>query len=300
MRVNSELIGKFANFIHRVMSFVYTRMEEKVPETGDLDQDDQSFLAGLENLTTEIHSHYTHFRLRKATQCLMEMAALANGYFDKKQPWNLIKNKESQGVLETTMALCLEAVKILAISSFPIIPSSAEKIWKMLGFKGTLQVENWKEVFESPLKPGQKLEKPLALFTKIEDEVILDEKQKLYGHKPDIVYPSLKSEIDIEDFAKMDLRVGKILTAEKVAKSNKLLHFTIDLGFEKRSIVSGIAEHYKDLNQLVGKQVIVVANLKPATIMGYLSEGMILAASLEKQLKLPIIDELMPPGSKVN
>lgn len=300
MRVNSELIGKFANFVHRVMSFIYTRMEERVPEIGDLDEDDQTFLAGLENLTKEIHGHYSHFRLRKATQCLMEMAALANGYFDKQQPWNLIKDKECRARLETTMALCLEAVKTLTISSFPIIPTSAGKIWHMLGFKGSLEVENWESVLGTPLKAGQCLEKPIALFAKVEDEVIQEEKEKLYSHKPDRVYPALKPEIAIEDFGKVDLRVGKILTAEKIPKSSKLLHFTVDLGFEKRSIVSGIGEHYKDLSELIGKQVVVVANLKPATIMGHLSQGMILASSLDKQLKLPSVDETMPPGSKVS
>lgn len=295
MRVNSELIGKFANFIHRVMSFTYTRMEERIPEIHDLDELDQAFIADLEALSIEIQGHYSHFRLRKATQCLMEMAALSNGYFDKKQPW-----KKSGKELDTTMNLCLEAIKVLALVSFPLIPASAEKVWKMLGFKDSLEVENWDRVLNTPLKVGRNLEKPEALFVKLDDDLIAEEKQKLYGHKSDRVYTALKPEIAFDDFGKIDLRVGKVLAVEKIPKSQKLLHFTVDLGFEKRSIVSGIAEHYPDPMQLIGKQVIVVANLKPAKLMGHLSQGMILAASIDKALRLPDIDEMIAPGGLVN
>ncbi|MBM3201814.1 MAG: methionine--tRNA ligase [Chlamydiae bacterium] len=294
IRVNSELIGKFANFVHRVLSFVYTRMEAKVPEMKDLDEDDQAFLAGLEGLAKEMKNNYSNFRLRKATQSLMEMSALSNGYFDKKQPW-----KSSGERLETTMAICLEAVKTLALVSFPLIPSSAEKIWKMLGFSSSLETILWEDVLKSSLQPGHCLVKPEPLFSKIEDTVIAEEKQKLYGHKPDRVYPALKEEVAIEDFGKMDLRVAKILKAEKIAKSKKLLHLTVDLGFETRPIVSGIGEHYTNPEELIGKQVVIIANLKPATIMGHVSQGMLLAASFESSLKLPSVDEAILPGSKI-
>jgi methionyl-tRNA synthetase len=224
----------------------------------------------------------------------MEISSLANTYFDKKQPW-----KSSGQRLETTMALCLEAVKILAIVSFPLIPTSAEKVWKMLGCATSLEVENWDRVLKTPFKAGHQLQKSHPLFVKIEDTVIAEEKQKLYGQKPDRVYQALKPEISIEDFGKIDLRVGKILAAEKIAKSKKLLHLTIDLGFEKRSIVSGIGEHYKEPSELIGKQVTVVANLEPATLMGQLSQGMVLAASEGTELRVVAIDDIITPGVRI-
>lgn len=300
MRVNSELVGKFGNFVYRTMTFITTRMDGKIPESHDYDEVDQDFLAKLEESVKEIEDCYHSFRLRKASTLLMEMASHANTYFDHKQPWNLIKDKEKLPALETTMSICLEAIKALALSSFPIIPDAAEMMWEMLGQSHTLESASWDEVVSSSLVPSQQLGKPQILFTKVEDEVIEQEKAKLQAKNPEQVYESLKEEISIDDFGKTDLRVVKILKAEPIKKSSRLLHLEVDIGFEKRSVVSGIREHYPDPKELIGKQGILVANLKPAKILGVLSQGMLLAGSDGKLLKLPEIGDAIPPGSKVH
>ena len=211
----------------------------------------------------------------------MEMATAGNVYFDHKKPWVLIKDPASREELLTALGLCLYALKMLSLVASPVIPEAAEKLLGMLGLKShkTL-LEEAADLTLEDIHP----QAPTILFNKVEDAMIEEElallKEPATHHKP------LKELINFDDFQKIDLRVGQILTAENVPKSKKLLLLTVDLGFEKRTIVSGIALHYEDPKELIGKKVIVVANLKPAKLMGIESQGMILAAG-DESLELP-------------
>jgi len=248
---------------------------------------------------------FKSFHLRKASQTLMELAQLGNAFFDSSKPWVLAKDTEKKDELDTIIALSIECIKNLALLSSSIIPASAQKIWRMLGFQTELAKGNWSIIQSSFVPQGQILEEPEILFKRVEDEAIELQIQKL-GNKiskeapkgNEFHYEPLKEAITFGEFEKLDLRVAQVLEAEKVPKSKKLLRLLLDLGFEKRTVVSGIALSYEP-EQMVGKKVILIANLAPAKIMGIESQGMILAASLASDLELPQIQNLAP-GSTVS
>lgn len=304
LRCNSELLGKYGNLVNRVLVFAQNKCGGVVPAARELQSVDIEFLANIKKLVDQAEECYRTFRLRAASQTIMELAQLGNVYFDHKKPWQDAKNPETHVRMETTIACCLECIKAMALISFPIIPETASKVWKFLGYKSELKNEGWHEVMEKQIPNQQKLLAPEILFQKIEDEQIDQEIAKLQsmGKKLDVPvsagFPALKPLVDIDDFRKLDLRVGVILAAEPVPKSKKLLKLQVDLGFEKRTVVAGISQHYS-AEQVVGKRVVVVANLKPATLMGVQSQGMVLAGSLDASLELVGIQSL-PPGSQVS
>lgn len=305
-RCNAELLGKFGNFVNRVLVFTQQHCVGCIPAIAALEEIDQIFLNQMRQLVDEIKNHYACFKMRKASQLIMELAHLGNVYFDAKKPWKDAKDLSMRGKMETTLACSLECIKCLALVSYPIIPSTAQKIWAMLGFSLGINQHLWNEIIDNPLVAGTLLPKPEVLFKKIEDEQIEKEiaalnkgiLQKKESVKKVEKKQDAKPTIKFDDFKKIDLRVGKILKAEKVAKSQKLLQLEVDLGSEKRTIISGIAHCYEP-EALIGKKVIVVANLEPAKVMGIESQGMILAASLENGLELPFINQALP-GSLIN
>ena len=304
-RCNTELLGKFGNFVNRVLVFAKTHCSSQMPPLGDLQGEDRHFLEQIKIQMDMISGSYSAFHLRKTCQLLMELAQLGNTYFDAKKPWISAKNPAERGILETTIAVSISCIVNLALAASPIIPEIAQKIWQMLGFKTDLAKQNWLKIREMPYPAGQKFSEPEILFRKVEDEEIEEQVAKL-GKKEDAqkamaVEASLsavKAPIQFDQIDKLDLRIAQIIEAVKIPKSKKLLKLLVDLGFEKRTVVSGIALSY-DPEQLVGKKVILVANLAPATIMGIESQGMILAASFDSGLELPMIQAL-PPGSSVS
>jgi methionyl-tRNA synthetase len=233
----------------------------------------------------------------------MELAQAGNTFFDAKKPWSLAKDPSKREELDTVIALSIECIKNLALVASPIVPLTAQKIWHMLGNTTELAKGNWEKIHQTHLPAGQKLAETEILFRKVEDEEIeaqvkkLGEKVKKEAPMATTTYQPLKPAIAYDDFGKMDFRVAQVLEAVKVPKSKKLLKLLVDLGFEKRTIVSGIALSYEP-EQLIGKKLIIVANLAPATIMGIESQGMVLAASIDSQLELPQIQNLAP-GSTV-
>ena len=289
MRCNAELLGKLGNFVNRVLVFAKQHCHGKMPKGGE-------DFAG--ELVEQAAQSFEKFHLRKASQILMELAQVGNTYFDAKKPWALAKDPGKKEELDIVIASSIECIKNLALVASPIIPASAQKMWHMLGFSGELAKANWKQVHSTPIPVGQKLGEPEILFRKVEDEEIEAQIKKLGQKTPMTIttYKPLKDGIVHDQFAKIDLRIGQVLEAEKVPKSKKLLKLLVDLGFEKRTIVSGIALSYEP-EQLIGRKVIVVANLAPAAIMGVESQGMILAASLETQLELPQVQNLAPGAS---
>jgi methionyl-tRNA synthetase len=303
MRCNSELLGKFGNFVNRVLVFARQHCNSLVPKMGI---HDEKFFHEMHLLVDAAAHAYETFHLRKACQTLMELSALGNAYIDSQKPWILAKDPASKETLDTVISLSIECIKNLALIASPIVPASAEKIWHMLGYTTELAKGNWKEIQNAKVPEGQKLNDPVILFRKVEDAEIEAHVKKL-GEKiqPKEVlveaaanYQPVKPEIRYDDFAKMDFRIGEVLEAVKVPKAKKLLKLLVDLGFEKRTIVSGIALSYEP-EQLIGKKVIVIANLAPATIMGIESQGMLLAGSLDSQLELPQVQNLAP-GSIVS
>ncbi len=292
-RCNGELVGKFGNLINRVLVFVQNKCDGKVPPRGNLDEIDKAFLTDMKRIISEVYEQYASYRIRKVSQLLMELATVGNTYFDFKTPWKGPNR-------ETTISLCLECIKCLALAATPIIPSSARKIWEMLGLS---EPKLWDEAIKLTMAQGAALPKPTILFQKVEDEVIKNQMdilksmhEKAYEVKAP-PYQPIKAKISIDDFFKLDLRVATILEAEPVPKSKKLLKLLVDIGLEKRTVVSGISLHYKP-EELIGKKVVVVANLEPAKLMGIESQGMVLAANLESKVELVTLEDL-PGGAEV-
>jgi len=296
-RCNAELLGKYGNLANRTLVFAKKHTEGKVPRLHSLNFEDKAFLEKIKALVEEIASCYSAYSLRKASQKIMELATLGNVYFDGKKPWALAKNPETRKEIETTIAACLECIKALALVSSPIIPKTAQKLWELLGFTSILEQQNWKKIMDESMKPGATLPEPEPLFKKVEDatiekeEAILKENLPQAQEEPQKEYAPLKEPIEFGDFMKVDLRVGEVLEVEKVEKSKKLLKLLVDLGFEKRTIVSGISPYFEDFQTLVGKKVIIVANLKPAKLMGIESQGMLIVATCGKSIEMPILND---------
>lgn len=297
MRCNAELLGKFGNFVNRVLVFAKQHCNGQVPP---LSAPDSSFQKQMSDLVDLAALSYSRFQLRKACQTLMELAQAGNAYFDAQKPWILVKDPAKRSQLDAVIVQCIECIKNLALIASPIIPAAAQKIWHMLGYATQLAKGNWPAIQAAPVPFRQHLKEPEILFRKVETEEIEMQIAKL-GQKMKQETPThhpLKPAIVFDEFAKIDLRVAQVLEAVKVPKSKKLLKLLVDLGFEKRTIVSGIALNYEP-EQLIGRKVAIVANLAPATIMGIESQGMILAAHNDHLLELPQIQNLAP-GSIVS
>lgn len=288
-RCNSDLLGKLGNFVNRVLTFAFAHFEGRVPELIATEVD-EAFLAALKAKKGEIESHFEHYHVRKAAAALMELAHLANSYFDSQKPWSVVKtDKLRAGAI---IACSLQAIEVLSYIAAPLIPQTAEA---MAGF------------LNLPLQSGKNLHKPHILFTKIEDSQIAEEMKKMEDaslaakvpatHNPEAAKEPLKALIGIEDFDKVDLRVGIVLHAEKVPKSKKLLRLEIDIGLEKRQILSGIALQIAP-ESLIGKKVVIVANLKAATLMGLESQGMLL--SILDGSCLTVLSADGSPGSTIS
>lgn len=297
MRCNSELVGKWGNFAHRVLTFIQAQCAGKAPRLSELEDVDSEFLAKISALVAEAKESYGEQRLRRASQLMMELAQVGNGYFDAKQPWKDAKQEGARPRMERTLAASLEALKAMALVAFPIIPESAERLWRLLGQRGVLAQGRWEEIAEGGLEAGV-LPVPEPLFQRVEEEVIVEEQQKLAQVLEQKRQSPVKETITYETFEKLDLRVGVVTQAEPIPKSKKLLRLEVDLGFERRTVVSGISQHYLP-EQLVGKRVVVVANLAPTKIMGVESRGMILAGESNGVLEL-LSPEQLPPGSTIS
>jgi len=309
-RCNSELLGKYGNLVNRVMVFAKNQCQGKVTPKGELQSVDTEFLASIHALVKDAADCYGSFKVRRASQVVMELAQQANVYFDSKKPWQDAKQPETRARMETTIYCCCEAIKVLALVSYPIIPETAQKVWHMLGYTTNLQDASWDAIASTLIPEGQSLAEPQILFQRIEDAQIQEEIKKLHtmsnnaapspvqAVQAPVAYEPLKELIDFSVFKQLDLRVGVVLEATAVEKSKKLLKLKVDLGFEQRTIVSGISQHYKP-EEMVGKKVVIVANLKPATLMGIESQGMVLAGNWGDALKIVSIEDL-PPGSVIS
>lgn len=291
-RCNADLVGKYGNLANRLLVFIAQHCQGKIPPAHILDESDRAFLDKITVLAAQIEEAYQHFHLRKASQLVMELATAGNIYFDAKKPWVLAKDPAKRIELETALNCLLECLKALALTSLPIIPHAAQKLWQLIGYKNELASQNWRQILMHANIQGTQLPTPEPLFKKVEDAVIEQEMAALHA-KP------TAPEITYDEFSKMHLRVAQILTAEPIPKSKKLLKLIVDLGTEKRTIVSGIALDFPDPSVLIGRKVLVVANLKPAKLMGVESHGMILVAHLEKGIELVQFTDAAP-GAEIS
>ena len=280
-RTNSELADILGNFVNRTLTFAHKHFEGTVPVLGKLEKIDSDMLEYLKEQPLKIADLLERYKIKDAVFEMMNLARAGNKYFNDSEPWvSSEKNKEQ---CATTINICLNAIYTLAEIFEPVIPFSSVKMFKMLNARPV----QWTKCGELNLKEGHKLNEPEILFTKIEDKMIEEQVNKLPQN--DETPKEVIEEITIDDFKRVKLRVAKIIAAENVKKSDKLLKLQIDLGTEKRQLVAGIAKSYSP-DELIGKKVLIVANLKAAKLFGIESQGMILAVDTPEEGKVKIIE----------
>ncbi|MBI1804467.1 MAG: methionine--tRNA ligase [Ignavibacteriae bacterium] len=299
-RTNNELADILGNFINRSLTFAHRTFQGTVPPRGELSALDKELLNQIKAGTIHAGELIDHYRFRDAMLEIMNVARFANKYFNDSEPWKTAKSDPQR--CATTIHICLQTIRSLAILFEPILPFSTRKIWTMLNLSGNPLDAGWKTAGELALVEGHALGQPKILFTKIEDEVIQKHLQKLpptTAQDTSQQRTAIKPTITIDAFKQVDFRIARVLTAERVPKSEKLLKLRVSIGNEERQILAGIAQHYKPEN-LVGKKIVVVANLAPAKLMGQESQGMLLAASNnDGELSVLTVDADISEGSIV-
>lgn len=297
-RNNSELVAIFGNFVNRVLVLMQKYYGGIVPEAGELQDEDRELLKLVAETPDRIGGHLEKYKFRLALQDYMALARAGNKYLADQEPWKLFKTDPER--TQTILHTALQVVAQLSQLGEPFMPFTSLKLRGYLN----LDLMNWDECkTTSFIKAGAEVQKAGLLFEKVDDAAI---EQQLERLKPAAVakeetaeYEELKAEASFEDFMKMDIRTGTILSAEKMPKADKLLKLSVDLGFEHRTIVSGIAEHFK-AEQVIGQEVLVLANLAPRKLRGVMSEGMILMAeNKEGKLVFASLSDKIANGSIV-
>lgn len=298
-RNNNELVAVYGNFVNRALVLTQKYFGGKVPPCGKLTEQDKEIIAEFRDVKTKVEELLEKFRFRDAQKEAMNLARIGNKYLADSEPWKVFKTDPKR--VETILNLSLQLVANLAIAFEPFLPFSSEKLRNMINMPDL----KWDNLGQTDLlAAGHELNKPELLFEKIEDEVVEAQIKKLEETKKaneaaNYKAAPIRADVDIEEFSKMDLRVGTVLECEKVPKADKLLRFLIDDGLEKRQILSGIAKYYKP-EELLGKQVVFIANLPARKLRGLDSQGMILSAvNNDGSLSVITVDRPVKPGSEV-
>lgn len=314
--VNSELVAVFGNFVNRTWVLMHKLCGGKVPKLHEdiLDDADRQMMEQFQATAAGVAEDIEHYHFREGLFRVIDLARRGNRYMQDKEPWIKAKNTDTAGLpvaeaqkqIDNCLHICLQCCANLAILVNPYLPNTARKMLNMM--KVVEKMLEWENAGKFKLlSVGYSLRAPELLFRKIDDSEVTAQIEKLQKGEAasaagdaspapaGIRYPEPKAEIIYDDFAKMDLRVGRVLHAEKVEKADKLLKLDVDLGYEKRTVVSGIAMHYKP-EEIIGRQVVVVANLAPRKMRGIESKGMILMAE-DASGKLHFIQPDGEPGA---
>lgn len=299
-RNNSELVAIYGNFVNRALQLTKKYWNGVVPACGELQEVDQKAIAEFKDVKEKVEQYLDVFKFREAQKEAMNLARIGNRYITECEPWKVWKTDPKR--VETILNISLQLVANLAIAFEPFLPFSSEKLRKMINMPNF----EWTQLGSTDLlKAGDQLGEPELLFEKIEDEVVEAQLKKLADTKKaneEASYQAapVKPEVSFDDFEKLDIRVGHIINCEKVKKSKKLLKFAIDDGSGvERTILSGIAAYYEP-EQLIGKDVLFVANFAPRKMMGIESQGMILSAvNFDGNLTVTSLLGKVKPGSQV-
>ncbi len=309
-RNNNELADIVGNFINRTVHFAHRNFEGRVPASIEADEADRAFRADFGAAADAVAAAFDRFKFRDGLQAAMNFARLCNKYFNDAEPWKRVKDDPARAA--STIRTCLDAVYALGILLAPVLPETAERIKRLLQLPPEAPW-SWDAIPSCTLAEGQTIGAPEILFTKIEDSAIeaatallgagvdtdAPAQESAVAAMPAPEYAAFKEQIGIDSVGVLDLRVGLVLEAERVPKSDKLLRLKVDIGSETRQIVAGIGARY-EAEDLPGRKVVVVANLAPAKIRGVESQGMLLASSIGGDAPLLVAaDPAAVPGSVV-
>lgn len=299
-RNNNELVAIFGNFVNRAVILTGKYFDNKIPERSELEQIDKDFIELVGGFPDKIANSIEKYKFREALSTFIDLARAGNKYLADTEPWKLVN--DNLGRVGTILNLSLQAVANLAILGEPFLPLTTVKINRILG----IDKKYWDDAGSIDLLPSEhNMNEPELLFEKIEDSVVAEQVEKLNQSRAEnsknyVKIEKQKSEIDYDDFIKLDIRIGEILEAETVPKSNKLLKLKIDTGIDQRTVVSGISKHYNP-EQIVGEKVTMLVNLAPRKIMGIESQGMILMGEdHEGKLAFLIPDKDIGNGSLIS
>ncbi len=298
-RINADLANDIGNLFSRVLAMVNKYCGGLVPvfDPAVLPETELNLKALAEKTVAEYENHMAGFAFSRALAAVWEFISAMNRFVDYTAPWELAKDVDSKKALDAVMYTLLEGLRIIAGLVSPVMPGTAQTMAKQLGLTSdgqtavfTLEaLKTW-----GATVPGTRVLKPVSLFPRVDKKTVSTSPAE---KKPDKARPKIEPEIGIDQFSKVDLRVGTVLAAEKIPKAKKLLKLSVDIG-EKRTVVAGLAEKYAP-ETLVGKQVVIVANLKPAKLMGVESHGMVLAAINEDQAAVVTLDGDILPGTRI-
>ena len=288
-RVNKELVGNLGNFIHRTLSFIKNNFDGKVPDPRLQSRDKEilslgkAFAVDVKDLILDIH-------FRDALRKVLEFSDKGNKYFQESEPWKTIKDDREKA--ETTLYVCANLCYDLAVLISPFLPKSAEKIFEQLAVKhGGIE-----DVGNNKIEGGSKIGVIAPIFPKLDNAQIASLKK--ITSKVTVFEKMFKPHVSHEEFNKFDLRIAQIVEAEKIEGADKLYKLKIDVGSETKQLVAGIAKQYR-IDELPGKTIVVINNLKPAKIRGVKSEGMMLAAVADDKISIVTVDKEVESGSKV-
>ncbi len=283
---NNELVAILGNYINRVFVLCDKFFDKKVPKTSSNDLDKEIF-NNLNNLKEKVESSIRRFKFREAMGYVIDVARLGNKYLTDTEPWKIFKDDQNR--VQDIIYNSIQIVANIAILCEPFLPFTSKKIKAHLNISDI----SWKDIGSSILKPGNIISEKAHIFSKIEDQLIEDQIKKLNLNNQNNNIMPQKNTIEFDDFAKVDIRIGTVIEAENVAKSDKLLKLKVDTGLDKRIILSGISKYYSP-EDILNKKVMVLINLSPRKMMGIESEGMLLLAE-DSDGKL----SLMQPDSDI-
>jgi methionyl-tRNA synthetase len=284
-RVNSDLANDLGNLAHRLLTMIHSYFDGQIPSPGEETDSDKNLRLQFDSIKEKVTRYFEDYALNKALEEIWVFINSVNRYLAENEPWKLAKDESQRARLGRILYQAACALRGICYFAYPVIPESSRKMWEMLGEKKPLEKESYSALDFFNLGPRQRAQKPEPLFPRVDLKDFLKEEEKM-------------EMVTFDEFKRMDLRVGEIMEAEQVEGTEKLVKMQVNIGIETRQMIAGIADKYAP-EELKGKKIIVIVNLKPAVIRGIESQGMLLAAEVDGKAIIPVFTEDVPAGAKV-